>query len=97
MADGCEPFIVAGALGAPGAERIHAIRLLHLFSFSPEFGRDSLLPARFEELLGGVDVFGSCLCVWLCFLDVLPGTKPVVHICWHVNQGLCPGKNIEMT
>ncbi len=37
------------------------------------------------------DVFGNWLCVWLFHLDVLPGAKPVVHICGHVARRSCGG------
>src|SRR5260370_5512660 len=89
MADGCESFVVAGALCATSAERIHAICLFHLFSFPSDSGWNSLLPARFEKLLGGDDVFGRRVRVWLYHLDVLPGAEPVVHICGHVAQQSC--------
>src|SRR2546422_39034 len=45
MADGCESFVVAGALCAPCAKRVHAIRLFNLLCFSLDTRRDSVLPA----------------------------------------------------
>src|SRR6267378_4134452 len=86
MADGCESFVMAGAICSPGAERIHAIRLFHLFSFSARSRRDSLPPARLGKLLGSDDVFGGCVRAWLYHLDILSGAKPVVHVCRHVAQ-----------
>src|SRR5713226_6533737 len=79
MADGCESFALAGALCASSAERIYAVRLFHLFCLSADSRRNSLLPARFEELLGSDDVFSSRLRVRLCHFDVLSRAEPVVH------------------
>src|SRR5260370_2717348 len=70
---------------------MHAIRLLYIFSFSSDSGRDSLLLARVQKLLGSDDVYGSWLRAWLPHLRVLPSTKPVVHIRGHVAQQSCGG------
>src|SRR5216683_3070522 len=86
MVDGCESFVVAGAICAPGAERTHAIRLFHLFSFSSRSRRDSLPPARLGKLLGSDDVFGDWLCAWVCHLHIFSGAKPMVHVCGLVAQ-----------
>src|SRR5260370_27447013 len=68
---------------------MHAIRLLHIFSFSSDSGRDSLLPARVQKLLGSDDVYGSWLRAWLRHLRVPASTKPVVRIRGHVAQQSC--------
>src|SRR5258708_26216799 len=79
MADGCESFVVDGAFRASSAERIHAVRLFHLFCLSADSRWDFLLPARFEELLGSDDLFSSRLRVRLCHFDALSRAEPVVH------------------
>src|SRR5438046_3689538 len=52
MAHGCESFPLAGAVCASSAESIQSVGLFQVLSLLGGSRRDSLLLARFDELLG---------------------------------------------
>src|SRR5215467_16286076 len=80
---------MARAVCAPGSDGIYGVFVLHLLSFLADSRRNSLLPARFQELLGGDDVFRGRLRFRLRDGDVFSSAEPLVHPSWDVAWRTC--------